>query len=215
MAYTFPVPIAQFFNLLPVEEIMFDSPEQNQESQTGKGERISAELAPMLWTAEVKLGVMLMAEAVQFEALLDILRPTGRTFFAYDVRRRFPMADPTGSILGASAPVIASLPNAREMTISGLPAGYVVSIGDYLSFDYGGRRALHRLVSGAVASAGGVTPVFEITPMIRPGAAVSAPVGLIRASCKAVLTAGSVSKGTTRNGVTRDMSFRLQQTLGV
>ncbi len=215
MALTFPLAITQFFNLLPIEQITFDCPEQNQESQTGQGERISAALAPMLWTAEVRLGVMMMAESAQFEALLDVLRATGRTFYAYDVRRRFPMADPTGSILGSSAPVIASLPNAREITISGLPAGYQLTAGDYLSFDYGGRRALHRLVSGAVASGGGVTPVFEVTPSIRAGAAVSAPVGLIRASCKATLVAGSVSKGSTKNGITRDMTFRIQQTLGL
>ena len=215
MALTFPLPITQFFNLLPIEQISFDCPEQNQESQTGKGERMSAELAPMLWTAEIKLGPMMMAETAQIDTLLDVLRAAGRMFFAYDPRRRFPLADPTGSILGAAAPVIASMPNARDLTISGLPAGYQLSAGDYLAFDYGGRRALHRLVSGGVASVGGVTPVMEVTPAIRPGAALSAPVGLIRASCKATLAAGSISKGNTRNGITRDMSFRLQQTLGI
>ena len=215
MALAFPLPITGFFNLLPIEQISFDCPEQNQESQTGKGERMSAELAPMLWTAEIKLGPMMMDETAQIDTLLDVLRAAGRMFFAYDPRRRGPLADPTGLILGAAVPVIASMPNARDLTISGLPVGYQLSAGDYLAFDYGGRRALHRLVSGGVASVGGVTPVMEVTPAIRPGAAISAPIGLIRASCKATLAAASISKGHTRNGITRDMSFRLQQTLGI
>ena len=216
MAFTFPLPITQFFNLLPIADIMFDAPEQMQESQTGKGEKMSFELAPQLWVGDVKFGAMTVTESAQVSGLLDILRPAGRTFFAYDPRRRFPLTDPTGSILGASAPVIASLPNAREMTISGLPAGYVLSIGDYLAFDYGtpARRALHQLVQGVVANGAGLTPVFEVSPMVRPGAAVAAPVTLIRASCKAVLVKGSVSKGTSKSGISRDMAFRFEQTLG-
>jgi hypothetical protein len=99
------------------------------------------------------------------------------------------------------------------MTISALPANYVLSIGDYVAFNYGTRRALHRLVSAATASAGGLTPVFEVTPAIRTGAAVSTAVTLIRPSCKAVLLPGSVSRGVSRQLITRDASFRFRQTL--
>lgn len=216
MALTFPLTIAQFFNLLPIEQITFDSPEQNEISQTGKGEMMVAELAPMLWAGEVRLGPMTNTESASLETLLDVLRPAGRTFYAYDPRRRFPIADPTGSILGAANPVIATLPNTREMTISGLPANYVLTAGDYLAFTYNGtRRALHRMVTSATASAGGVTPVFEVTPAIRAGAAVAAAVTLIRPSCKALLMPGSVSKGTSRQLITRDVTFRFQQTLGL
>lgn len=216
MAYTFPMPVTQFFNLLPIQQLDMDCPEQMQESQTGKGEKASAELGPQLWTGDVRFGVMTVAESAQVSGLLDVLRPAGRSFYAYDARRRFPIADPTGSILGASAPVIASLPNAREMTISGLPAGYVLSIGDYLAFDYGtpARRALHVLVSAAVANGAGITPVFEVSPMVRPGAVVATAVTLIRASCKAVLVKGSVTKGASKSGINRDTGFRFEQTLG-
>lgn len=215
MAYTFPLPITQFFNLLLIADIPFDAPEQVQGNQTGGGEKVTAELGATLWGATVSLGVMTRVEAAFVAAMLDILRPSGRTFYAYDPRRPAPLADPTGSILGASAPVIASLPNAREMTISGLPVGYVLSVGDYLAFDYGGRRALHCLVTAATANGSGVTPVFEVTPMVRPGATVATAVTLIKASCKAVLVRGAVNKGSSKSGVSRDMSFQFEQTLGV
>ena len=84
--------------------------------------------------------------------------------------------------------------------MAGLPAWYVLTRGDYLAFDYGSpsRRALHKVVSLTVqASAGGVTPVFEVTPLIRPGALVGAVVTLVRASCKARIMPGSVSKGAS------------------
>ncbi len=213
MALTFPLAITSFFNLLPIGQVTFDAPEQNENSQTARGEFMAAELGPMLWSGEVKFGAMTNTESATIETLLDALRPVGRTFYAYDSRRRFPLSDPTGSILGAATPVIASLPNTREMTISGLPANYVLSIGDYIAFNYGTRRALHRLVSAATASAGGLTPVFEVTPAIRTGAAVSSAVTLIRPSCKAVLLPGSVSRGVSRQLITRDASFRFRQTL--
>jgi hypothetical protein len=217
MAFTFPLPIADFWNQLLVQQITFDTPEQMEASQTGQGQQLRADLAPMLWSGEVRLGAMTRFEASHPETMLDILRPAGRSFYAYDFRRPFPLLDPTGTVLGAATPTIASLPNTRELTIAGLPAGYMLSRGDYLAFDYGApaRRALHRIVTGAVASGGGVTPALEVTPMIRTGALVGAAITLVRPACKAVLVAGSVSKGSSSRTITRDMAFQFQQTLGV
>lgn len=217
MAYAFPLSVAEFMAVLPVSEVSFDTPEQVEVNQTGGGEILSADLGPMLWQGEVRLGTALRVEAAEADALIDILRPPGRTFYAYDTRRPAPLADPSGAILGASTPTIASLITGnRELTLAGLPAWYVLSRGDYLAFDYGSpsRRALHKVVSvQAQANGAGTTPAFEVTPMLRPGASVGAAVTLIRAACKARLVPGSVSKGTSFSTVTRDMSFRFIQTL--
>jgi hypothetical protein len=216
MALTFPLTLAQFWSQLLIAQITFETPEQVEASQTGQGQQLRADLAPMIWTGEVRLGPMRRHEAEFPETMLDILRP-GRSFFAHDTRRPFPRQDPTGSILGVASPIIASLPNAREMSLSGLPPGYALSRGDYLAFDYltPARRALHRIVSPVVANGGGTTPVFDVTPMIRTGALVGATVTLARPACKAVLVAGSVTPGNTDHTITRDMAFRFQQTLGV
>jgi hypothetical protein len=216
MAFTFPLTTAQFFGQLLIAEITFDAPEQVEVSQTGRGEVLSADLAPMLWTGEVRFGAMHPDEASFPEVMLDILRPAGRTFHAHDTRRPRPLADPTGAILGAATPTIASLPASRELTIAGLPAAYVLSRGDYIAFNYGtpARRALHRIVTAVVANGAGITPVIEVTPVIRPGAAIGAAIILINPSCTAKLMPASVTRGTSRRSVTRDASFRFMQTLG-
>ena len=217
MPLAFPLTAAQFWQTLLISEITFDAPEQVVMSQTGGGEQLTAEVAPMLWTGQVTLGVMTAAEAASAEILLDVLRPPGRHFYAFDTRRPFPAADPAGAILGASTPTIQTLvAGDRELRLQGLPNGYQLRRGDYLAWTYGsGRRALHRVVDATVVTAvGGVTPVFEVTPMIRPGVVAGAAVSLVRPDCKARLVPGSVSKGTSRRTITDGMTFRFIQTLG-
>lgn len=215
MALTFPLTIQQFMGLLPIGEIIFHPPPQAQINQTAGGEVMSAELGPMLWRGQIRLGKMSQAEARHPDVLLDILGVPGRTFWAYDTRHPAPFMDPTGTILGAATPSIHTLSNnARDIRLQGLPAGYVLQRGDYLSFDYAGRRALHRVAGTSVVAAGtGITPLFEVSPMIRPGALVGAAVTLVRASCKAMLIPGQTDKGIARSTVHEGMTFQFIQTL--
>lgn len=218
MALSFPLSTANFMDLLQVQQMRMDTPEQVEVNQTGGGEILRADLAPMLWKGEVRLGVQTRKEAADADVLLDLLRPAGRSFYAYDTRRPAPLLDPKGLILGANTPTIHSLvAGGRELRLQGLPVGYVLSRGDYLAFDYGTapiRRALHRVVDKTVTAAGtGITPVFEVSPPIRAGASAATWVQLIKPSCKAVIIPGSVDKGTSLRVITRDMTFQFQQTL--
>lgn len=215
MAYTFPLTIAQFMAYLPIAEIVFHPPAQQQIIRTAGGEVFASELGPMLWQGRITLGRMVGAEARDPDVLLDLLAPAGRSFWAYDTRYPGPQMDPTGAILGSATPSIHTLvSNNREMRLQGLPSGYVLKRGDYLSFDYGGRRALHRVASTSVTTAGtGITPNFEVSPMIRPGAVVGAAVTLVKASCKARLIPGQTDKGAMKSTITDGMSFQFIQTL--
>lgn len=218
MAFAFPLNVAAFMDILRIEAISFSAPEQVEINQTGGGEVLQADLAPMLWQAEIKLGELIASDAALTNARLDILRPAGRSFYLYDTRRPGPLLDLTGAILGASTPSIHTLAaNNRDMRIQGLPVGYLLSVGDYLAFDYGTsiiRRALHKIVSSpAVVPSGGISPTFEVSPMIRPGAAVGASVTLIKAACKALIVPNSINTGMTAKTITTGMSFRCMQTL--
>lgn len=218
MATTFPLDTATCWDRWKIEEITFDAPEQVESSQTAGGEILSAELAPMLWSGSIKLGDMTQIEAAENEMLLDLLRPAGRTAYAYDTRRPGPLNDLSGALLGAATPVIYSIGSARELRLSGLPSGYVLTRGDYLSFDYGSapvRRALHRIVPATViVPVTGITGPFEVTPPLRYGASAGAAVSLIKPACKVRLVPGSVSKGLTSKTITTGMSFKFIQTLG-
>lgn len=215
MALSFPLTIAQFMDYLPISEISMAAPAQVQIAQTAGGEVLPSEIGPQLWRGQITLGRMKRDEARHPDVLLDLLTTAGATFWAYDTRHPAPQMDPTGALLGASTPTIYSLAaNGRELRLQGLPAGYQLKRGDYLSFDYGGRRALHRVVDiTATTAADGITPQFEVVPKLRPGALVGAAVTLVQASCKAMLLPGQVDKGSARAVITEGMSFQFIQTL--
>lgn len=217
MAYTYPLSTTDFMALMPVAEISFDDPAQVEVNQTAGGEVITGAVGAQLWQGDVTLGAMVGNEQSTPDVLLSLLRVSGASFYAYDTRRPAPFADPTGSILGAAVPTIATLvAGNREIALAGLPANYVLTRGDYLAFDYGtpSRRALHKVVAVTVqANVSGTTPNFEVTPALRPGAVVGATVTLVRAACKAKLVPGSVSKGRTKDTITRDGAFRFIQSL--
>ncbi len=216
-ALTFPLSLAQFYDKLKVSSVTFDLPERLEVSGLASGEVLSADLGPMLWKGEVTLGALTRAEIAEVTALVNLLRAPGRSFFAYDTVKAYPQLDPTGSILGASAPTIHTLDaNNREMRIQALPNGYTLKAGDYLSFAYSSsptRYALHMLVTDAVAAVGGITPLFEVVPPIRPGAAVSAAITLKKPNCKAIILPGSVQPGSTQRGINRGFGFSITQTL--
>ncbi|HSG56056.1 MAG TPA: hypothetical protein VLA45_11415, partial [Paracoccaceae bacterium] len=150
MALAFPLALDSFWSGLRIRQAQFYLPEALEINETGDGEVISADTGPRLWRGSATLVREYHAQAAANHAILSVLRQAGRSFFAYDTVKAFPAADPEGTILGASTPVIAALmSNNREMDISGLPASYVLSIGDYLSFSYGTgpvRHALHQVV---------------------------------------------------------------------
>ena len=106
-----------------------------------------------------------------------------------------------------------ALPSGKAGAVqTGLPAGYVLTRGDYLAFTCSGVRALHRIVTNTVSANGaGTTGTFEVTPRIRAGASVGLAVTLVKAACKAVLVPGSVNKGRSRKTITREMAFRFSQ----
>jgi hypothetical protein len=215
MAFTFPLTISQFMDYLPVSEVSLSAPAQVQIAQTAGGEQLASEVGPQLWRGRITLGRMTSAEARHPDVLLDLLTTSDASFWLYDTRHPAPQMDPTGSILGASAPTIYSLDgNNRDMRLQGLPVGYVLKRGDFIAFDYGGRRALHRVVSTSIVTAStGITPTFEVLPKIRPGALVGAAVTLRQASCKAKLIPGQLDKGNARAVITDGMSFQFIQTL--
>lgn len=217
-ALTYPLALAIFADSLLVAQNSFHLPEQVQQSRTGGGEQLSADVGERLWTGEIMLGRMTKAEAGRPEVLIDLIRQSGRSFLMYDRYRTNPLLDPLGTILGAASVSILALGgDARELSLAGLPVGYTLSAGDYLSFAYGSspvRQALHRVVNTtAVANASGQTALFEVTPALRPGAVAAAPVQLKKAFCKAVAIYGSIEEATRQSTMTEGLGFSWVQSL--
>lgn len=150
------------------------------------------------------------------EALLALMDQPGASFLCHDPRYIGPASDPTGSVLGSRTVTIHMVAiNMRELRITGLPSGYVLSPGDMLAFQYGSgpvRHALHRIVVGGTASGTGLSPLLEVVPSLRPGAVAPLPVSLVRPACKARLLPDP-GYGSGRQAMSRGASFDFIQTL--
>lgn len=197
-----------------MKSLHFDLSEQTTHARTKGGEILAANTGVRLWTARVTLDSMTANELAMIRPLLDLLRVAGSSFLMWDRTRPAPSTDLTGAQLGSATPTIAEIPNPREIVLAGLPAGYTLSRDDLIGFRYGGRYALHQVVTGRAAGADGSTAAIEVVPPIRPGAEVGAAVSLKRAPVKAVLVPETLEREPTRGGnITDSLSFTAQQTL--
>lgn len=214
---TFPLTLAQFFDLLPIEKAGLDLPEALDMSQTAGGEVLTTDLGTSLWSGRIDLAVMTHDEVSDIRPLINILRRSGASFLVSDPTRPWPRLDPNGTLLGAATPTILAVGGSmRELSLSGLPAAYPISRGDLISFTYGSsptRYALHEFVGAAVADGAGQTGLIEINPPIRPGAAGGAAVQLVWPRCKARLVPGENSTGVTSDTITSEAKLAWTQTL--
>lgn len=221
MAVTFPLSRAEFADLIDPAGMSFHLPASRELDIDGSGQVIDSNLGARLWRGSVTLVPKVHADAVAIETLLAILNTSGASVMLYDRRKPYPRLDPNGLILGATVPTILSLAvSNRELALTGLPAGYTLSRGDYLSFSYldvtgATRYALHAVVDVTVTADGtGVTPSFEVVPNIRPGAVITTPVTLAKPACKVVLMPNSLGAAMGQAGmVSSGQTFEFTQTL--
>ncbi len=215
MALTFPLSLDDFFAGLQVVTATFYPPDAIVMNMTAGGEVLTANNGTQLWEGEIGLRRRYHADQAQVEAMLSVLRNAGRSFYAYPITRAFPKADPDGMSLGTFVPKVLSInANNREMTLQGLPAGYVLSPGDCLSINTAApiKTAFHQVVVGGAANGIGVLTI-EVTPFIRPMTLAGQFVILRRPVCKAVMIPGTYQPGQSAGIFTGGATFRFRQTL--
>jgi hypothetical protein len=215
MAQVYPMSVSAFFEGLKVMRASFDLPHNQLITRSAGGDVMRAELGARLWRVQLELSPARHRSAEQIRAKLHLLRQPSASLLIRPKPCFAPAYDPTGTLLGSSAVVLHTVQsNLRDIRLGGLPSGYTLTPGDYLSFTYGTdptRYAFHQVVSGAVASSGGVTPDFEVIPPIRPGYAIGEPVRLMKPWMKVVLV--EATTGSAGRAVTDGLSLTLQQTL--
>ncbi len=217
MVLTSPLALSDLYDLLNIVSVTFDNPGNQEVTGLESGEILKADLAPQLWRGTITLVPMHHNAAEALKAKLSWLRGPGRAFFVSNPAMPGPADDPDGVILDTATPAILSL-NAdnKRLALDGLPAGYTLSAGDYISFAYDSdptRYALHRLIEDAAADGNGETAQFEVEPHIREGAATSTAVTLIKPFCKAVIIPGTLDPGTSSTVLTHGIQFDFVQTL--
>lgn len=148
-------------------------------------------------------------DAVDFEAMLSSMDNGIGTFHAFDMRRPFPKSKSDGDFSNTAK--ISSIGiNGKSLALSGLPAGMVLSRGDYLAFDVPGWRALHQIMETVIASGAGVSPTVEVRPHLMVGSAVGADVDLKQPATVMMLVPGSVTQNRVdaRNTVISFQAFQ-------
>ncbi|MCK1583274.1 hypothetical protein IVB03_27850 [Bradyrhizobium sp. 168] len=164
-------------------------------SRMASGITIGKDLGSALWFADYTTVALPNDDALTLEAKLNSLDGVIGTFEAGDIRRPYPKAHEDG-VFGDTGIIHSVNANNKALSLSGLDAGMALSVGDYLSFDYGGARALHQVVEGVVASGAGLTSEFEVRPHIRSGWSLSAAVKLKLPKGVFILIPDSVASAT-------------------
>jgi hypothetical protein len=193
MALTFPLSVAQFQSGLRISVAEFYQSQPRQIDRMANGQQLTASLGDTIWRGSFVIPPTNdRSVAAGRDALLSVLDRPGSSFLVYDPAKTHPAADPDGTILGAATPTILSLDatDARLIGIEGLPAGYVLTSGDYIGWQYASdpvRYALHRVVSDVTADGAGEIAEVELTPFVQPGVTTGTALVLIKPPIKAVL----------------------------
>lgn len=146
-----------------------------------------------LWQLSLQTKPLNETDYSALHAWFLSLRGGSKSFKAYDVRRCYPLAYPKvngvstlpatrhgGGAFDGTATLTAA--GGTTISLSGLPTSYVVSPGDYVSFDWLGGRALVRAVEAKTAALG-VIAGLEVAPWLLAGGTVPVTCSLVRAYC--------------------------------
>lgn len=220
-AQTFPTDFPDEFR---IESSSFVLVPMLKLTPTRSGLTYAEELGPALWRCSVRSGPLNMARMGVARGFIDSLSGIN-TFNAFDHWRQYPYAYRRNKWVGLTVGVDPFDGTCRLVSVAGdnveiglslLPIGFVLTVGDMLSFDYGVYRALHRVVVGGTAGGGG-TVTIEVRPEIRPGWAGSnsppfALVSLYRAAARMFAVPGSYQEDISTPGYGR-VSFSAVQSL--
>jgi hypothetical protein len=152
--------------LLSRQELSFD----------GSGFSYGKDFGPGLWMGDFLTEPLSHARAAEFEAILASLDGVIGSFEACDLRKPYPAAYPDGGFTDSAT--LLDVSGATTINLGGLAEGFTLTRGDFLAFDYGDKRALHRALETVTANSGGSTAGFQVRPHIRPGYAEGVPVKL-------------------------------------
>lgn len=201
---TFPVDLLDFLGTVRASQQVFDLSEGLQvQNRTAGGEVLRSGGAARLWSGSIELAMRSQVLGRELQAKLHALRGPGACFYIGDMT--FTPAAGTAQIK--------SVTSSGLLMLQAAPVGRVIAPGDYLSWDYAGRRAFHQVVSGRKIASNGESSSIEVVPPIRSGWAAGATVELGLPRCLAVMVPGTLRIGRSQ-GVRHDgASFDWTQTL--
>lgn len=179
-----------------------------------------ANIAPDLWEIKYETPPLREAEAGIWHAWLQSLRGGARLFKAWNPVRRYAVTYPSGyggmsraggGSFDGTATLSAIGGTLDTVTLTALPASFVLAPGDMLSFPFSSAvgQSLHRVVENATANGSGAMTV-TVEPTIPLAATTGVTVSLEKPWCKAVLDPRTV-QGPWTLGRRSAVSFQAVQ----
>lgn len=203
--------LADIYDRLMIGAARFDLQRNDELSGAGSGALWQAELAPPLWTAEVSLNDQALNEIKQQAALIRKLDGARQSFLLCDTTSLNPQADPDGTLLGAANVTLGAIGADRTVApLVGLPAGYVLTLGDKLQIN-GASKIAFVEVSGTVSANGAGSVSVAVFPRLPAWVATGAAVVLKRPACPMVIVPGSHNPGTSEGVFTSGAGFKTVQ----
>jgi hypothetical protein len=203
MAITYPLAILPSF---PGWTTGFDLHWRQEQSTQASGRILVKDMGSPLWTMRAASKQLSPNTLDQWRAKLTALENGLQTFWGYPMSRCFPQLYPNGSwptggaFSGTTANLSAINANRKAVTLSALPAGFVLSVGDYISIARSGGADLHQVMETATASGAGVTNEFEIRPHLWPDVTITRAVSVKQPACLMTIVPGSLSADAQMNG---------------
>lgn len=171
---------------------------RQEQSRDAGGRTYVKDLGSPLWTLSAQSRQLSPNELDYWRARLNAMENGLATFRGYSMSRCYPIryprgSWPTGLSFDGEAELLTVNANRRAVSLAGLPAGFQVSVGDYIQI---GDTDLHHAAEAATANGSGETAEFEVRPHIWPGVdAGNSPattVSVKRPSCIMAIVPGSI-----------------------
>ncbi|MCT7665661.1 hypothetical protein [Shinella kummerowiae] len=205
-----------FLPALPFADCEFD-PVQPWDTNRMEGRRTESvgSMTPY-WKAKYRFDFLRREQLGKVDAFVMQAGGDGETFLAYDVSRPRPIAHDTGEplflpkagggVFNGEA-TLQEIVDSRTLVVSGLPANFQLSAGDYLEVRQSILvRSLHRIMADATANGSGV-----VTLSIKYGLDLNvfttdAIIDFERPSCLMQIDPGSWSASKAMNARTPSFS---------
>lgn len=141
-------------------------------SESGTGEMVDAfELTEPQFRLDLSAGLVSNLERRAWQAWHAALNGAFGTFRAPDFSRLWPAAHPGGFAGWAGTATLSGWDGAGDAVFTGIPAGFVLTAGDLIQINSGGKQTI---VAALAGSTSGTTRTLPVAGMIGP---VDFPVG--------------------------------------
>lgn len=188
MALSYPYALDFLSNCLIGPSVPLELRRSDEMSGSGDGRFWSAQLAKPLWTASYGLYAKHAAHAREINAKIYGLDGSQKTFLWCDPYYGGPANGTSG--LG-SVTLDNVVADRSRIALSGLPAGFQLAAGEFLSISFGTDRVYFgTFCEDATANGSGITPNREIRPFLPMSIDAGASVELVRPYFKAIIPPG-------------------------